>query len=59
MQPSGSRERQHRSRLTAQTHCAMELGGDKPSVDTPGVRQKSRYPLARDEALRKDQANQP
>jgi len=58
MQPSSSKESQHRSWLNAQTRCAMEQGGDKPWLGRPEVTQRSGHPSARKGGSRGDQTNQ-
>lgn len=58
MQPSSSKESQHRSRLNAQTRCAMEQGGDKSLPGRTEVTRRSRHPPAGKGGSRGDQANQ-
>lgn len=45
MQPSNTKERHHHSWPNAQMHCAMEQGGDKPSLCKGEVTQRFRHPL--------------
>lgn len=58
MQPSSSEESQHHSWLNAQTHFAMEQGGDKPLLGRLEVTQRSLHAPVGKGGSKGGQANQ-